>query len=201
MLAELADVGFGEDWTRDGDGVVGTLEMRRDAGGTERPELVLHWSGFDMRSAVEEALAPLLDDAERTGVTVLVLSEYGITAADRPVDVNRMLRRNGLLEVYTQDGMEYLDPWTSRAFAVADHQVAHVYVRDPADVPAVAALCAGLPGVAEVLDGAGKAAHALDHPRAGELVLVADPDAWFTYYYWRDDAAAPDFARLVEIHR
>ena len=85
--------------------------------------------------------------------------------------------------------MEYLDPWTSRAFAVADHQIAHVYVRDPADVPAVAKLCAGLPGVAEVLDEAGKAAHGLDHPRSGELVLVAEPDAWFTYYYWLDDAA------------
>ncbi|HEX5918298.1 MAG TPA: nucleotide pyrophosphatase/phosphodiesterase family protein, partial [Nocardioides sp.] len=80
---------------------------------------------------IDAALAPLLDDAERTGVTTLVLSEYGITDADQPVDVNRMLRRSGLLEVYTQDGMEYLDPWTSRAFAVADHQVAHVYVDDP----------------------------------------------------------------------
>ena len=97
--------------------------------------------------------------------------------------------------------MEYLDPWTSRAFAVADHQVAHVYVADPADLAAVHKVCAALPGVAEVLDGSGKAAHGLGHPRAGELVLVAEPDAWFTYYYWLDDARAPDFARLVEIHR
>ncbi|MEV6035828.1 alkaline phosphatase family protein [Nonomuraea sp. NPDC052116] len=97
--------------------------------------------------------------------------------------------------------MEYLDPWTSRAFALADHQVAHVYVRDPADEPAVAALCASVPGVAAVLDRDGKAAHGLDHTRSGELVLLAEPDAWFTYYYWLDDAHAPDFARLVEIHR
>lgn len=150
---------------------------------------------------VDAALAPLLDDAERAGVTVLVLSEYGITAADQPVDVNRMLRRNGLLEVYTQDGMEYLDPWTSRAFAVADHQVAHVYVDDPADLEAVRALCADLPGVDQVLDRAGQAAYGLDHERSGDLVLVADETAWFTYYYWLDDARAPDFARGVEIHR
>jgi len=97
--------------------------------------------------------------------------------------------------------MEYLDPWTSRAFAVADHQIAHVYVKNPADLPAVAKLCADLPGVAEVLDEAGKAEHGLNHERAGELVLIAEPDAWFTYYYWLDDRAAPDFARLVEIHR
>ncbi len=130
-----------------------------------------------------------------------MLSEYGITAADTPVDVNRALRSAGLLEVYTQDGMEYLDPWTSRAFAVADHQVAHVYVADPADLERVRSVCAGLAGVAEVLDHDGKAAAGLDHERAGELVLVAEPTAWFTYYYWDDDDRAPDFARGVEIHR
>ncbi|MEV0352380.1 nucleotide pyrophosphatase/phosphodiesterase family protein [Nonomuraea sp. NPDC050680] len=150
---------------------------------------------------LDRVLAPLLDTALDRGATVTVLSEYGITDVSRPVDVNRLLRAEGLLHVHTQAGMEYLDPWTSRAFAVADHQVAHVYVRDPADVPAVAKLCAALPGVAEVLGEEGKTAHGLGHPRSGELVLLADPHAWFTYYYWLDDAWAPDFARLVEIHR
>jgi predicted AlkP superfamily pyrophosphatase or phosphodiesterase len=150
---------------------------------------------------LDGALGPLLDAAASRGTTVVALSEYGITDVDRPVDVNRMLRAEGLLRVHTQAGMEYLDPWTSRAFAVADHQIAHVYVRDAGDLPVVAALCAKLPGVAEVLDGEGKAACGLDHPRSGELVLVAEPDSWFTYYYWLDDSTAPDFARLVDIHR
>jgi predicted AlkP superfamily pyrophosphatase or phosphodiesterase len=150
---------------------------------------------------LDATLAPLLAAAAARDTTVLVLSEYGITDVSRPVDINRALREAGLLRVYTQAGMEYLDPWTSRAFAVADHQVAHVYVRDPADLAAVTGVCAGLPGVADVLGEAGKAAHGLDHPRAGELVLVAEADAWFTYYYWLDDDRAPDFARLVEIHR
>ncbi|WP_055482246.1 alkaline phosphatase family protein [Sphaerimonospora sp. CA-214678] len=150
---------------------------------------------------LDTVLAPLLDAAATQGRTVVAVSEYGITDVSRPVDVNRMLRAEGLLNVYTQDGMEYLDPWTSRVFAVADHQVAHVYVADPADVPAAAELCASLPGVAEVLGESGKKAHGLDHPRSGELVLLAQPDAWFTYYYWLDDARAPDFARLVDIHR
>jgi predicted AlkP superfamily pyrophosphatase or phosphodiesterase len=150
---------------------------------------------------LDETLGPLLDAATARGDTIVVLSEYGITDVDRPVDVNRMLRTEGLLRVHTQAGMEYLDPWTSRAFAVADHQIAHVYVRDDRDLASVAALCAKLPGVAEVLDGDGKAANGLDHARSGELVLVAEPDSWFTYYYWTDDAAAPDFARLVDIHR
>jgi predicted AlkP superfamily pyrophosphatase or phosphodiesterase len=143
----------------------------------------------------------LVDLARSRGDTVVVVSEYGITDARRPVDVNRALRRAGLLEVYTQAGMEYLDPWTSRAFAVADHQVAHVYVREASDIPAAREALAGLPGIDLVLEGDDRAAAGLGHERAGELVLVAEPDAWFTYYYWLDDERAPDFAKQVEIHR
>jgi predicted AlkP superfamily pyrophosphatase or phosphodiesterase len=150
---------------------------------------------------LDAAVAPLLDDARAEGRTVVALSEYGITPVSRPVDVNRVLRRAGLLEVHTQDGMEYLDPMASRAFAVADHQTAHVYVRRGEDLAQVRTLLEDVPGVAEILDDEGKKAHGLDHPRAGELVLVAEPDSWFTYYYWLDDARAPDFAQLVEIHR
>ncbi len=150
---------------------------------------------------VDAVLTPLLDDAEATGTTVVLLSEYGITKATRPVDVNRLLRREGFLHVHRNATGELLDPWTSRAFAVADHQVAHVYVKDPTDVAQVAELLRALPGVDEVLDREGQAAYGLDHERAGELVLVAEPDAWFTYYYWLDDALAPDFAKAVEIHK
>jgi predicted AlkP superfamily pyrophosphatase or phosphodiesterase len=150
---------------------------------------------------VDAALAPLLADAQNAGATVLALSEYGITPVRRPVDINRVLRSEGLLEVYTQAGMEYLDPWTSRAFAVADHQVAQVYVADPTDLPRVRDVLAGLSGVDEILGREEQARYHIDHPRAGELVVTADPDAWFTYYYWLDDARAPDFARGVEIHR
>ncbi|MEU6643911.1 nucleotide pyrophosphatase/phosphodiesterase family protein [Saccharomonospora sp. NPDC046836] len=151
--------------------------------------------------AVDAELAPLLADAARDGAAVVALSEYGITAVDTPVDINRLLRREGLLDVYTQDGMEYLDPWTSRAFAVADHQVAHVYVADEQDLPRVRDVLSALPGVDEVLDREAQARYGIDHERAGELVVVAEPDAWFTYYYWFDDAHAPDFARGVDIHR
>ncbi|HWS33917.1 MAG TPA: alkaline phosphatase family protein [Actinoplanes sp.] len=143
---------------------------------------------------LDTVLQPLLHAATARDATVVVLSEYGITDVRQPVDVNRALRAEGLLRVHTQEGMEYLDPWTSRAFAVADHQIAHVYVDDPADLPRVEKVLQGLPGVAEIR-------HGLGHERAGELVLIAEPDAWFTYYYWLDDARAPDFARLVDIHR
>ncbi|MFC3686986.1 alkaline phosphatase family protein [Aquipuribacter hungaricus] len=151
--------------------------------------------------ALDATVAPLLDDAAAAGTTVVVLSEYGITAVDEPVHVNRALREAGLLEVYVQDGRELLDPWTSRAFAVADHQVAHVYVADPADRPRVRELLAALPGVEQVLEGDALAEAGLGHERSGELVAVAAPRSWFTYYYWLDDARAPDFARGVEIHK
>ena len=153
---------------------------------------------------LDATLAPLLDDAANQGVTVLVVSEYGIADADRPVHLNRILRREGLLEVYVQDGKEQLDPWTSRAFAVADHQVAHVYLgdqQDPALRRRVTDLLCGVPGVDEVLDREAQARYGLDHERSGDLVVVAEPGAWFTYYFWLDDARAPEYARGVDIHR
>jgi hypothetical protein len=84
---------------------------------------------------------------------------------------------------------------------VADHQIAHVYVCEPALLPKVNDLLRGLPGIERIHDAAGKHELGLDHPRAGEFVAVADARSWFTYYYWNDDHRAPDFARTVEIHR
>ncbi|MCA9677705.1 MAG: alkaline phosphatase family protein [Myxococcales bacterium] len=152
-------------------------------------------------AAIDEIAGALIDHVRGAGATVLVLSEYGITDVSRPIHVNRRLREAGLLEVAFNPAGELLDTFASRAFAVADHQVAHVYVNDPADLAATRAALVDLPGVAEILDDDGKRAAGLAHPRAGDLVLVAEPDAWFTYYYWLDDARAPDFAPTVEIHR
>jgi predicted AlkP superfamily pyrophosphatase or phosphodiesterase len=94
-----------------------------------------------------------------------------------------------------------LDAGASEAFAVADHQVAHVYVKNSDRVVAVKRLLESLPGVASVLDEEGKRTLGVHHPRSGELVVLAQPDRWFTYYYWLDDDRAPDFARCVDIHR
>src|SRR3954468_6980904 len=150
---------------------------------------------------LDEVCGDLIDHARARGDQVVVLSEYGITPARRPVEINRALRRAGFLNVYTQDGMEYLDPWTSRAFSVSDHQIAHVYVSDPADLDAVRSTLSSLEGVGEVLEGESLAAAGLNHERSGELVALAERDAWFTYHYWLDNARPPDFGRQVEIHR
>jgi predicted AlkP superfamily pyrophosphatase or phosphodiesterase len=142
----------------------------------------------------------LLDFFRERNCRVVFLSEYGIVPVHRPVHPNRLLRENGLLVMKVDLGREYLDPGRSRAFAVADHQLAHIYVRDRGDIPAVQELFAAVPGVAQVLDETGKQALGLDHERAGELVLIAATDSWFTYYWWLDDARAPDYARTVNIH-
>ncbi|MFF2273440.1 alkaline phosphatase family protein [Agromyces sp. NPDC058136] len=152
-------------------------------------------------SDLDAALAPLLDDAQAHGASVIAVAEYGIAPAHSPVDINRVLRATGLLEVHVQQGRELLDPLSSRAFAVADHQVAHVYVADPADIPRVRDVLEQTPGIDEVLDREDQARYGLDHERSGEIVAIAEPGAWFTYYYWLDPNRAPDFARSVEIHR
>jgi predicted AlkP superfamily pyrophosphatase or phosphodiesterase len=140
--------------------------------------------------AVDGEAARILDAAP--GHKVLVVSEYGITRVSGALHPNRALREAGLLEVIESPVGELLDPGRSRAFAVCDHQIAHVYARD---VPAARRALAGM---GELVD---KAEAGLDHPRAGELVLVAPKDRWFAYPYWIDDSRAPDFARTVDIHR
>ncbi len=150
---------------------------------------------------IDEVAGDLIDFFEQRGVRVIVLSEYGIEPVDDAVHVNRVLRDHGVLAVREEQGRELLDAGASDAFAVADHQVAHVYVRDEWKTPEVAGLCAGIAGVERVLDRAEQAKAGLDHPRAGDLVLVAAPRRWFSYYHWLDDRHAPDFARTVDIHR
>lgn len=150
---------------------------------------------------VDQVCGQLIDDADKTGTRIMVVSEYGITPVSKPVHINRALRQAGLLAVRVEMGRELLDPSQCKAFAVADHQLAHVYVPDPNRIPEVKALIEQLDGVEHVLDDEGKRAFGLDHERSGELVVISAADAWFTYYYWLDDDRCPDFARTVEIHR
>lgn len=144
----------------------------------------------------------VIDAARSRGAEVIVLSEYAITRVNRPVHLNRVLRDGGYVEVRREPlGWETLDCGGSRAFAVADHQVAHIYVNRADDVRPVAEMLRRTEGVETVLDREGQKTFGIDHPRAGELVAVASPESWFTYYYWFDDAVAPDYAHTVDIHR
>ncbi len=183
----------------------------------ERPDLTLVYlphldydpqrfgpSGSDMPRLVGEldaACVPLLDAARAAGARVWVVSEYGHCDVTRPVSLNRVLRRAGLLSVRPGPFGEILDTFGSRAFAVCDHQIAHIYVREPADVPRAVEAIEGEPGIGRVLVGDSRAEVGLDHERSGEVVVLSDRDAWFAYPFWLDDALAPDYARTVDIHR
>jgi predicted AlkP superfamily pyrophosphatase or phosphodiesterase len=159
--------------------------------------------GTDVAKCVKElddACLPLLEAAKQIGAAVWVVSEYGHCGVKRLVYPNRTLREASLLEVRRGPFGEQLDLFGSRAFAVCDHQLAHVYVRNPADVPRVKELLGPLPGVARVLAGDERKEIHLDHPRSGEVILLAEPDAWFAYPFWLDDSLAPDYARSVAIH-
>ncbi len=150
---------------------------------------------------IDAVCGELIDHVRRDGARVIVLSEYGITEVRDAIHVNRALRDAGLVAIKPELGHDMLDPGASEAFAVADHQLAHVYVRRRERIPEVQRLLAKLDGVERVLDEEGKRAAGLDHPRSGELVAVSAADRWFSYYFWLDDARAPDYARTVDIHR
>ncbi|MCH2327516.1 MAG: alkaline phosphatase family protein [Rhodospirillales bacterium] len=150
---------------------------------------------------IDSLCGELIEAAEHEGREIIIVSEYGITSVTDAVHINRALRRAGLIQVRLELGREVLDPGASEAFAMADHQLAHIYVRALARVGEVKALLEGRDGVDYVLDAEGLRAVGLNHTRSGELVAVSHADRWFSYYYWLDDARAPDFARTVDIHR
>jgi len=154
----------------------------------------------DLR-AIDDIAGDLIQFFEARGVRVVLLSEYGLTNVDTPVHLNRIFLEQGWLTVKNELGLEVLDAGASRVFAVADHQVAHIYLNDCSLEKPVRKILEETPGVDKILGEAEKAAAGIAHPRAGDLIAVAAERAWFTYYYWLEDARAPDFARTVDIHR
>lgn len=133
----------------------------------------------------------------------LVASEYVITPVDHVLYPNRLVRQGGLLEVKEVDGGELIDFDESRAWALADHQFSHVFVRDQdaVTIAKVKDLFTGQPGVAEVFEPKDAPQYDLNHERSGDVVVVSEPHSWQAYYWWFDDARAPKFARTVDIHR
>jgi len=147
-------------------------------------------------AGVNEAYAPAVTQW-------IVASEYGIVPVDHVTYPNRVLREASLLAIEERADGEYLDPVVSAAWALVDHQLSHIFVRDrdPQVIRHVAELFAPLAGIDEVLTGADRAKYHLDHERAGDVVLISSPNSWQAYYYWNDDERAPAFARTVDIHK
>jgi len=150
---------------------------------------------------VDELVGDLISYFQQRSVQVAVLSEYGITEVDTPIHLNRLFRRHGWLALKDELGLETLDCGASKVFAVADHQVAHIYLNDASLETKVRAALEAEPGVESIWDRPSQEKLGLAHRRSGDLIVVAKPRRWFTYYFWEDDALAPDFARTVDIHR
>ncbi|HEY3760890.1 MAG TPA: nucleotide pyrophosphatase/phosphodiesterase family protein [Verrucomicrobiae bacterium] len=155
----------------------------------------------DLR-AIDAIVGDLIDYFSNAGVQIVLLSEYGITNVNTPIHLNRWFRQKDWLAIKDELGMEILDVGASKVFAVADHQVAHIYLNDPSLESKVREVLEKHVEVdLTVLGAKEKAAAGIDDPRAGDLIAIAPENAWFTYYYWLDDERAPDFARTVDIHR
>lgn len=150
---------------------------------------------------IDHVVQGLVEFYTKKGARIILLSEYGISNVDQPVHINRLLRQKGFLAIREERGLELLDPGASRAFAVADHQVAHIYINDASIVQQVKELAEQTDGVELVLDREEQKKYNIEHERAGDLVLMAKQNSWFTYYFWLDDAKAPDFSRSVDIHK
>lgn len=150
---------------------------------------------------IDAVVKQLAEHYREQGAHIILLSEYGITNVNRPIHLNRVLRKAGYVNIRTERGLELLDAGASKAFAVADHQIAHVYLNDITIKSKVRKLLEKVEGVENILADQEIQNAYLNHDRCGDLVVIADKDSWFTYYFWLDDVKAPDFARMVDIHK
>lgn len=150
---------------------------------------------------IDKVVEDLVAYYTNKGARIILLSEYGITNVSKPVHINRVLREEGLVQVRVERGLELLDAGASKAFAVADHQVAHVYVNDQNVATRVREVLEKIPGIEMILNREAQKEYHINHERAGDFVVMADEQSWFTYYFWFDDAKAPDYARVVDIHK
>ena len=167
---------------------------------TQRHGIDFDKIGNDLEE-IDAVVKDLVEYYSKKDANIILLSEYGITNVDQPVHLNRILRKEGYLGIRMERGLELLDAGASKVFAVSDHQVGHIYLNDLSLKDAVVKLMENTPGIEQVLTGESRAAAHLDHERAGDIVVVADKNSWFTYYFWDDDTKAPDYARMVDIHK
>jgi predicted AlkP superfamily pyrophosphatase or phosphodiesterase len=132
----------------------------------------------------------------------VVLSEYPFSDVEGFINLNQMLRDEGFLQVRQIGGYEFIDFEYSDAFAMVDHQVAHIYVKLPVQIDQVKKYLEKFPGIDKVLStGSEKHKYQIDHPKSGDLIAISEKNKWFTYYWWYDPVLAPPFATTVDIHR
>ena len=130
----------------------------------------------------------------------IVFSEYGFNDVRSHIALNRKLRDAGLLMVRTINDKEYIDFEFSKAFAMVDHQIAHVYINN-GSTEYIKRILENIEGIERVLSAEDKKRFNINNKRSGDLIALANRDSWFSYYWWYEDQKAPSFARMVDIHR
>ena len=147
----------------------------------------------------------IVKTTERMGIIddtqFIVFSEYGFNDVNDAISINRVLRENGLLATRTINNKEYIDFEYSPAFAMADHQVANIYLNKPEIKSSVKKILEDAQGIEQVYDDKEKQDLKIDSHRSGDLIAISNRDKWFSYYWWNDDDRAPTFTKTVDIHR
>jgi predicted AlkP superfamily pyrophosphatase or phosphodiesterase len=152
------------------------------------------------RAIVNKQLSRLVRAAMSREYDVLIFGDYRIVPVCSAVRPNLALRKAGMMAVRYVNEMAYPDFHASRAFAMVDHEIAHVYIPDHSDILPVRELLAKLPGISEILGGEEQEGIHLRHKNSGELVIISEPGKWFAYPWWTNKREAPDFAGHVDIH-
>lgn len=152
----------------------------------------------DAFAEYENCMEIIIDAAKELGYELQIIGDYAVTPAKNVVYPNRLLAEKEYLLLQDVDGMLYPDFHSSHAFALVDHQVCHVYVNDPEDIPSICAIFEALPGVSCAISR--EDMPEWDHPRCGEVILIADEGAWFAYPWWEEEENAPDFASHIDIY-
>jgi predicted AlkP superfamily pyrophosphatase or phosphodiesterase len=150
--------------------------------------------------ALVKQLALLIETARRTGYEILLFGDYPIHPTHTPIHPNRLLAAHGYLNTRTVKGMHYPDLYSAQAFALVDHEIAHIYLQSPALIHDVKKLFANFPGIETIIDPSIQDTHSIAHANAGELILVASPGHWFAYPWWENKSHAPDYAGHIDIH-
>ena len=150
---------------------------------------------------LDTMIGEIAETAKKIGANIVILSEYGMSEVNDAIHINRELRKAGLLNTFEAKGREYVEIGDCKTFAIADHQIAHIYLNKIDSKEAAAVIRDINPQIRILATDEEKREYHINHERSGDIIAIAPSDKWFTYYWWLDDAKAPTFARGVDIHR
>jgi len=154
---------------------------------------------------IDEVVSSIIKKTKKLGIfeetEFIIFSEYGFNDVNDGISINKLLREKGYLAIRTIKNKEYIDFEYSKAFAMVDHQIANIYIKNPEDKNFVKEILEEVKGIEKICDDKEKRELKIDHSRSGDLIAISNKDKWFSYYWWFEDNKAPTFTKTVDIHR